>query len=305
MVEKTPDSNERETQETFERAGIDIDPQNKPQGGVQSKRESEGDALPRLRTYSADMNDAIKKRGATLSSIISAEKTSADKKPRVSTTPSPKGKNVALIVGTFALLVLGSSALIFTFFITEKNANEQEARVSVISPNKVLRVPYSSTLTTDLGEIRKNTDVTLGEMLRLDIYEGQVFASHNQILEALRIPEALRRETKDVMLGIHSFDRNQPFIILSVSAYDRSFNALLEWEDEIARSLGSFFAPLGETGNPPIVSFSDGVVQNIDIRKSQSGWPILYGYVTRNVLVITTNEFTLREILSRFSSVRP
>jgi len=305
MVEKTPDSSERESQETFERAGIDIDPQNKAQSEVQSKREAEGDALPRLRTYSADMNDAIKKRGATLSSIISAEKTSADKKPRASTTPSTKGKNIALIAGTLALLVLGSSALIFTFFITEKNANDQETKVSIISPNKVLRVPYSSTLTTDLGEIRKGTNVTLGEVLRLDIYSGQVLTSHAEVLESLRIPEALRREITDVMIGIHSFDRNQPFIILSVSAYDRSFNALLEWEDEIARSLGSFFAPLGEAGNPPIVSFSDSVVQNIDVRKSQPGWPILYGYVTRNVLVITTNEFTLREILSRFSSVRP
>ena len=108
------------------------------------------------------------------------------------------------------------------------------------------------------------------------------------------------REVTAAMVGLHAFDRNQPFVLLEVTTYDRSFNALLEEERDLARALGFFFAPTPVLNDGNIVSasqapnleFRDQIIRNADVRVSQSEWPILYAYLNRTLLIVTTNEFT-------------
>lgn len=289
-------------QRTGRLRGASLAPASEKKSGTAT---SSGD-LPRIRTYAADMNDAIKKRGATLSSIVSAEKDSEKKAPPPT---SRKEQRRTLLIGfiSFVLVLIGGGAVTVTMFLDQRAVEEEIRTSSIISPNHILRVQLEGgrPLAESLGETRRDASISLGEIVRIDITNLGSLASPNEILTALGVPEVLRREVTDVMVGVHAFDRNQPFIILSVSAYDRSFNALLTWESEMARAFGSFFAPIGAQGLPPILSFSDGILQNIDVRRSQSAWPIIYGYPSRQVLIITTNEFTLREILSRFASMRP
>lgn len=299
----------KDTEETLAASGITIDRQQEMsvESSSTSKQEKGENDLPRIRTYAADMNAAIEKRGATLASIVSEEKAAAEKKPKAAVPQKEKRRTLILFIATFVLLFVGTGAIVTTIFLNQRQEAEDIRKTSIISPNNVTRVELQGgvPLAETLATIRTDANLSLGEMLRVDVMNAGRFATPQEILSALNVPESLRREVTDVMVGVHAFDRNQPFIIMSVSAYDRSFSAFLSWESEVGRAFDDFFAPLGARGNPPFLSFSDVIVQNIDIRKSQTEWPVLYGYATRSVLIITTNEFTLREILSRLASVRP
>lgn len=319
MADETTDianTNADRTKSELEISGINITPEGAdvranasavPPARQQSKGngKAEGD-LPRIRTYAADMNAAIQKRGATLSSIVSAEKSAEEKRPRAAQEPEKK-RTLLLGIAALVLILVGAGAVGTTIFLGQRAAEEEVRVASIISPNRVVRASLDgeAPLERTLGDIRRDTSLSLGEVMRIDVMHRGVPAAPGDILSALGLPEALRREVTAVMVGVHAFDRNQPFLILSVSAYDRSFGALLAGESEMGRNLGTFFAPTGASGLPPILSFSDTILQNIDVRRSQSAWPILYGYPTRNIVVITTNEFTLREILSRLASMRP
>ena len=101
------------------------------------------------------------------------------------------------------------------------------------------------------------------------------------------------------MVGLHAFDRNQPLIIIEVAQFDRAYGAMLTWEPNMARSLGSFFRPLNGDKAGTTTIFNDVVVKNIDVRRSQAAWPIMYAFPRRDLLIITTNESTIAEVLSR------
>ncbi len=55
-------------------------------------------------------------------------------------------------------------------------------------------------------------------------------------------------------------------------------------------------------GIPPTLSFTDTVLQNLDTRESQSSWPVIYAFPTQGLLIFTTNEYTLREIMTRLGN---
>lgn len=272
---------------------------------AQSKIDS---GLPRIRTYSADMSAAIRSRGETLSSIVSSEKNAMRAKPLVNKTKDEQArlKKILVWVGG-ALLILAGIGSVAGVIVVMQGNDEQTLEVSsIIFPNKTVQIPLSENtpLVPALARIRSEHELLLGEVLRVDVIENQTVLAGAALADALGLPSALVRETREVMVGVHAFDRNQPFIILSVAAFDRSFNAMLEWEPDMARDLGAFFAPTNAPSSVPPLSFSDAVSENLDVRRSQSSWPIIYAYPERNLLVITTNEYTLREVLTRLGSAR-
>ena len=69
------------------------------------------------------------------------------------------------------------------------------------------------------------------------------------------------------------------------------------------QALGDFFAPLGKRADDaPSLTFKDTIVQNLDVRASQGEWPILYTFPEQHLVIITTNEFTFREIITRLGA---
>ena len=80
-----------------------------------------------------------------------------------------------------------------------------------------------------------------------------------------------------------------------------AFDAMLIAETRLAESLGAFFAPLNAPIRIPELTFSDKIFQNIDLRTGGGEWPILYAFPAQDILIITTNESTLKELVSRLS----
>lgn len=257
--------------------------------------------LPRIRTYAADVNRAIKERGATLSSIVTAEKKQArERAPEA--TPNQTGRRRLILIGT-ALFVLLGIATIVGVVVSQSGSNEPPAQShSIIFANHTTGIIVGSDLKNQLARVRTDTDMSLGEIARIIVTENDTELSPSALATRIGLPPLLAREVSDIMIGIHAFDRNQPFIILTVDAFDRSFNALLSAERTLGIELGAFFAPLNATGSAPTLTFKDAVIRNIDVRQSEGAWPILYAFPARGIVVITTNEFTLREVLTRLGN---
>ena len=135
---------------------------------------------------------------------------------------------------------------------------------------------------------------------------------------ALHIPATLLRNIEPTfLLGIHSYDGNQPFLILTVDSYEQAYSDMLAWELSMKDDLSPLFAYVPRihipeenlgTGSPTTTSqflqtpFVDKVLENHDTRvilNSTGDVYFLWTFLDRNTIVITTNQYTLREIISR------
>lgn len=262
------------------------------------------DGLPRMHTYAEDMGKEIQKRGETISSIITAEKMKAPEELEPA-LPAPRRK--LLVALATILVLLGIGVVAVAYFMIQKSTNPAPIYETLIPVNHttVIALNGQTPLSKLLGDARTGARLNLGEAEALVVATGTSPASAEAVLTALGAPNELARNSTGILIGLHEFDRAQPFIIVSVSAYDRAFEAMLTWEDTIGDDLGAFFAPAnpagGAAGRPPILTFVDHVSNNLDVRESQGAWPILYTFPRQNLLVITTSADTLREVLTRLS----
>ncbi|MDO8548119.1 MAG: hypothetical protein Q7R71_00395 [bacterium] len=136
----------------------------------------------------------------------------------------------------------------------------------------------------------------------------------------------LRTIEPTYLLGVHVYDSNQPLLILRVDSYQEAFSGMLAWEFYMKNDLAPLFTytpspriqtpPVTDAAStasttPPTVSaeasfvqavFKDNIVENHDTRVLQNDAGdiyLLWTFLDRNTLVITTNGATLREIISR------
>lgn len=177
-----------------------------------------------------------------------------------------------------------------------------------------------------------NAKLSLGLMLRFFVVNpvtGSTTSSgatpmSAQDFLALIAPEAPQELTRalapDFMLGVHAFDGNQPFLIFKTDSYAQAFAGMLSWEETMQQDLTPPFtrqvsphlsgagqgtstpsAPETQILNTP---FRDRVVGNHDARVIQNQYGdilMLWTFLDRNTLVITTDENTLQEIISRLA----
>lgn len=124
-----------------------------------------------------------------------------------------------------------------------------------------------------------------------------------------------------MMFGVHVFDRNPPFLIFKVNFYENAFAGMLQWEPDMQVDLAPLFGPALliqktapemppesiEPSSASLGQFTDEIVRNKEVRvlrNSDDKIVLLYGFVDKKTLVITTNEFTFAEIVTRLSSRR-
>lgn len=279
------------------------------QAGIESPATDDG--LPRIRTYATDMSEEIRKRGSTLTSIVGAEK-KRNAEAGIYTGEKPIEQNksrVLFFVGGAVLLVILGALSIGVALMLQKPGGTTPTRTALISTNRSEKIEEVADmpLAKLLAGVRASATLNLGEVEAFSITDGGVPLTAEQVLTALGAPNELARNASDIMVGVHSFEYNQPFILIRVSEYDRAFAAMLVWESTMSAGLDDFFKPTnvtssGITSIAPLLTFTDHVSQNIDIRESQPEWPVVYAFLGRDLLLITTNESTLHEIVTRVSA---
>ena len=287
-----------------------------------------------LETYRGDIERAVA-GGASVVSIAAAEAERRNAPGQQTETtpaePSHLWRNLGYVVLGLVLLSAGGGVFVYYFTRTAPVAVQQAPEAPFMFVDSTTLVQEPATLNRDevmahLDGAKQNTQLAVGLINWL--YPSQVDATGaqhevpiTQLLQTLapRAPGELLRTLKpDYLLGVHSYDQNQPFLILHVDEFQTAYAAMLQWEYTMAGELAPLFSrdpspklpseqtlAVATTSQAFVpTSFVDKVVENQDARVlygSQGDIILLWVMLGRDKIIITTNQYTLREIISRMN----
>ncbi len=321
------------------------------------KKEEETVVKP-LQTFQGDIEKVVKGKNVSVLSIATAE---ADRRAQAPLTPAgpqhevpsvfPLVKSASMIGG--GVLLLAAAVALFAYLLVPPPAenNTIEPVTPFISIDETGSVTLENPLSRDalmreLTALRDTYGLSLGFMAEIQVAlgsaEGPRELSVRELMQTMapRTPEALLRTLKpEYLLGIHSYDGNQPFLLLSTDAYESAFAGLLEWEYTMRGELLPFFdrkppirtpvqptlpatpvststatstsgATSTPTTTPQTVStviqteFADRIIENHDARVIQNEYKdilFLWTFIDRQTILITTNDATVREVIRRLN----
>jgi hypothetical protein len=172
---------------------------------------------------------------------------------------------------------------------------------------------------------KNNVHLSLGLVARLEVLAPSSTPAEMDAQTFLQtiapaIPQMLLPTIEpQFLLGAHSYEENEAFLILKVDSYETAYAGMLAWEATIQSDLSPLFdrtpSPHIQNSNatttpatttPQLIqtSFADQVVENHDARviANRSGdILLLWTFLDRGTIVITNNDATLREVISRLS----
>lgn len=292
-----------------------------------------GTNLQRLRTFKGDLEEIVKTEHVSTVSVAAAEENRRAREVVEEETTENKVEQrerrtrVATIAISLMLVTLGLATGIYLYFLSQQKPTvaEQFNVTPLIFVEQELEIPVDRIAGRNLGDTLRQKRDTL--TLRLGNIAGFYFttgvAENKKLVDAqsflkllgISAPSQLTRTiTPEFMLGVHVFDGNQGFLILQTDQYEGAFAGMLTFERSIMDDFYSFFgtpvrAHLGEGTTTAAFNpvFKDKIIKNHDTRVlyDESGaMRLLYSFVDRGMLVITTNENTFAEILTRLQSKR-
>ncbi|PJE74518.1 MAG: hypothetical protein COV01_00595 [Candidatus Taylorbacteria bacterium CG10_big_fil_rev_8_21_14_0_10_41_48] len=275
-------------------------------------------SIHQLRTFRMDAEEAVRDQHVSKAGIAIAEQKKKDSNPIEYV--NEHSSNIPLIISIFIfvlILLLGS----FGYFYVKTQSSVKPPITtngihSIISPDKILILPAvtNSDSLTRISETAKDISGTVGSITFIALSDFGTTTKQIPITSVLRntfVPERLVRSlTSEYMFGIHIFDGTAPFIILKTSFFQNAYPGMLEWEKDMRNGL----LPIIQIGRPDVTSintnndiFTDKVISNKDVREldDTNGVPIiLYTFVDKNTILITTNEKSLKELLNKLLAVR-
>ena len=287
-------------------------------------------ALPRLRTFKEDIASAIKDQNASFTSIVAQEVGRRGRTPaRFEATPTRDYKKIGLAAASAVLVLLGIGLLTYVLFFYERNTSgtpvEEIPSLIFADDRRTLSIDNESSrgLLSALRNERDTASLSLGKILHVYLTrtdEGGIPRPIESV-EFLRAINAqlsdsfIRSLEQEFMVGVHVFDGNQPLIIFTTHSYEHAFAGMLQFEEGLRTALSPFFAGAeaasqsNATTTPTVFApkFQDLVIQNTDVRAivGSDGKPVmLYAFPNPRTLIITTNEHTLEEIITRMQSTR-
>lgn len=209
--------------------------------------------------------------------------------------------------------------------------------------------PAGAAAIAALEEKRKAVSLSLGLVAWFYLAEQSVASDGAPALSPLSTARALQLMAPNVpgtllraldqdeyLLAVHSFDGNQPLLILKAESYEQAFAGMLEWERSMAAELAPLFTRTPPerivedvvedalatttatttdsvaTSTPPSApaattpaGFTDEIVENQNARVIKNEYGdivLLWSFINRSTVVVTTNDATLREVISRLRS---
>jgi hypothetical protein len=337
-------------------------PQSPPAAQPPEKKASTGVAP--LETYQGDIEGLVQSKNVSVLSIAAAEAarrgaTSGGEAAAQSPSIDIKewAKRGAMIAGGVVLLAAAAGAIAW---IAQPPRMVEVADVATvpfikIDASKSLAVPASGFTHRDfinalVGQ-RDAVSLSLGLMEGLVLGTASSTANGSALIPlsagvllkylSPSVPDGLVRSINpsSYLFGIHSYDGNQPFLILRADSYEGAYAGMLAWERVMPAELQPLFvrtppvlirnepttpAPVATStatttqaasstpvALPPAptfaapLTFTDRIVENHDARVIENADHqilLMWAFANRNVLVITTNDATFREVVSRLET---
>lgn len=306
------------------------------------KKTEEETTIAPLQTYKGDIESLIQTTNASTVSIAAAEAARRAQTPLVDIAPAINWqglvKRSGMVIVGVVLFVVAGGALYWTYqqlntiVAIPTDIPSPFITVDKTTPIAVdLEAPQPVTLMNTLEAARNSSILQLGLIERFALFHtvttetGDVPTSIDAraVLSNLapNIPTRLLDTLTGVyVLGIHVYEGTQPFLLLEVDSYERAFASMLEWEPNMRTDLLPLFAYEPRPRLPEEVNFSaeteltpqllrtgfnDYIIDNRDTRvilNTAGDVLLLWTPLTPNLFVITTNEYTLRELISRLGT---
>ncbi len=325
-----------------------------------------------IRTFRDDMTTAVSEQKTSLVSAIAAEQDKLSQQQMKGGGEERKSllSPIAFyVLGVSTMLIVAGVAVFGYLSLTDKKqpvAAIQDLPAYIFTEAQQQVDATGDTRQSFMDKLmyaKSKVNVRLGAITYLYLTANGPSASGLSTLHLLstaeflnsiesRAPASLVRALDPtMMLGVHEFDGNQPFLIFKIIDYENAFAGMLAWEKDMNGDLAPLFgehilhqvsstptpAPLAPTATDtvststvgtttgsttevsvpeePVITtdsflpivFEDAVIRNKDVRvmRGDSGnIVLLYSFVDRSTLVVTTNEPTFVEVLTRLTSRR-
>ncbi len=278
----------------------------------ENKKKEERTPIKSLRTFQGDVQEAISKNNYSSTTILVKEQERKLENPvlakesaEIIGSSNARNKTFILFGVTFIVLGLVSVATLYYMKSTEKVVVEKQTK-AMIAFTEERKIDFENQNRKNLIEKiidGKKNNLPVNSVLYLNTTKNDSVISVTELLETIspQMPPSLQRSFKgEYMLGIYSYDTNEPFIILSVDDYTLSYPGMLKWEENIVSDLGEIFD--ADKASTTSELFTDETIKNRDIRvlKDTSGNSVLlYSFIDKKTLVITKNENILSAIVGK------
>lgn len=270
--------------------------------------------MKNLRTYQGDVEEAIAKNHFTTSTILIAEQKRKEQdaiaNPEKAVNLESRNK-LFIITGTI-LLILGIATIGAVYYLKSRNTVivEQNTKALIgFSQEKTISVASLSRdkLISDILSEKEAMNLQVNSVIYTNtVDEGGNPEKIENILSILapNMPPPLSRSfDKEYMLGIYSFNTKEPFIILTTNDFASSYSGMLKWEKDMVLDLGKIFSIPQEISSST-VEFKDESLRNKDLRvlkNNEKKTILLYSFIDKNTLVITTNDDILNAIVGKYN----
>ncbi len=209
---------------------------------------------PSIRTYQADVADAVNNEKASVVTIAIAEAKKRERDVQFEQDSTFSGKNMYLIGLSIFLIVAGIGLSLFFYLkqsggaVTTKVVSEnplliidstKNFDITALQHDKILGLLETERATSPAkaGSIEEITLSALTGTEQKKLNTGDFLTTLSQ-----SVPDALIRALDPhFVFGLHLFRKNEPFLILTVNSYQSAFANMLEWEEQMFYDFGSLF----------------------------------------------------------------
>ncbi len=269
-----------------------------------------------LRTYEADIQEAIKKDNVSLTRIAMAERARDAQGGGFGGSAKRLSRKKIWAIVIIAVLIISASGITY---IVHRNNQVIEEILTVQRPDPLILadtekdillpgVTRSSLIDTLQKEIAAPVSISTVKVLYLkestDLYMGA--KRFLRIMET-DLPSGLSQALlSNFTVGVHSFDGNHAFIILKTDLYESAVTGMFAWESNLAQKFMPLLngRALTTAENKP---FKSGLIKNKDVRVLKTADDkllIVYSFIDHETILITTNEYTVEEITKRVNAFK-
>jgi hypothetical protein len=284
-----------------------------PASPTSPPKEDADPHLKSLRTFQGDIEEALGKNHGSLATIAIAEQ---KRKEETIVVPDPKQEIHREVKNKFFVFV-GLSLFLLGFIVVGIVYYDKAPKDTVPPAVQATLLTYSSEkdislqntdrekLLLTLNSERQAFKLPINSVLYLNLVDGNKTSSMITDVAPLLFPHAppaLTRALNDrYMIGVYAFETNEPFIILTTNDYPASYAGMLKWEGTLKEDVGVFFSRAHNATTS--LAFEDEALRNKDLRilKNEKGEVVLlYSFVDRNTLIITSNEKIFTAVLGKY-----
>jgi len=286
------------------------------------------DSLKTVRTYLSDMADTVRENDISVIKVALAEQ---NKHAREDLYRKAEGTPVSRTIWIIGGLILVLVSIVGTYYVLQKKEKEN---IPVVVVKDEAVIAYDETSSLEINDTDYLVDKLKNHLKQISTSESNnsidnilISQNINGVKEKLSVANifsrlnlsassSLIRSLSDLyMVGAYTKNATGSpnlFLIFKSNEYDYTYAGMLDWENTLSSDMFYLFdLKTGETKlQLETRKWKDVIISNRDARVlyNEENKPILYYmFADKDSLVITDNEDTLKEIITRLiiKNVKP